>query len=169
MHGRNSLVLAGDSATRGNILGVLVAATAMATQVNTVRYRYNTVNCLQNTRNRYPIARPQGRAMGCLLWVQSLICVIYMSFNILLYSILFYVVLCRINLVPGRVATWPLQLPLIQHVSFVILVSLKSNEMCIWCEQRCRPELVCHLIYAWYISYSPANTYIYRYDTYKGL
>ena len=33
----------------------------------------NVVNFLQNINKRHPIARTQGRGMGCLLWVQSLI------------------------------------------------------------------------------------------------
>ena len=33
-------------------------------------YRYNAVNFLQNIHERHPIARPSGRGMGCLLWVQ---------------------------------------------------------------------------------------------------
>ena len=32
---------------------------------------YDMVSFLQNSHNRHPIARPHGRAMGCLLWVQS--------------------------------------------------------------------------------------------------
>ena len=40
---------------------------------NTVRCHYNTVSVLQNIHNRHPIARPWGRAMGCLLLVQALI------------------------------------------------------------------------------------------------
>ena len=43
------------------------------TCVNTVRYRYNAANYLQNPYNRHPIARPWGRGMGCLLRVWSLI------------------------------------------------------------------------------------------------
>ena len=31
-----------------------------------------TVSFPPNTHNRHPIARPQGRALGCLLWVQAL-------------------------------------------------------------------------------------------------
>ena len=37
----------------------------------TLQCRYNTVNFIRNCHNRHPIARPQGRAMGCLLWVQA--------------------------------------------------------------------------------------------------
>ena len=39
----------------------------------TVRCCYNTVNCLQNHHKRHPIARPLGRVMRYLLWVQTLI------------------------------------------------------------------------------------------------
>ena len=30
---------------------------------------YNVVNFPQNSHNRHPIACPQGRGMGCLLWI----------------------------------------------------------------------------------------------------
>ena len=39
----------------------------------TVRCRYNAVNFLTNIHKRHPIARPLGRGMGCLLWIQRLI------------------------------------------------------------------------------------------------
>ena len=42
-------------------------------------FHCNTVNILQITHNRHPIARPWGRAMGCLLWVQSLFYVLPLS------------------------------------------------------------------------------------------
>ena len=38
-----------------------------------MRCRYNAVNFLTNIRKRHPIARPLGRGMGCLLWIQHLI------------------------------------------------------------------------------------------------
>ena len=38
-----------------------------------VRRRFNAVNFLINNPQRHPIARPPGRGMGCLLWVQPLI------------------------------------------------------------------------------------------------
>ena len=41
-----------------------------------MRCRYNAVNFLQNSHNGHPIARPWGRAMGCVLWVWSLIYVL---------------------------------------------------------------------------------------------
>ena len=44
-----------------------------------VKTRYNTVNILQNTHNRHPIARPQGWTTGCLLWVQISTHVMYIS------------------------------------------------------------------------------------------
>ena len=45
--------------------------------LSTVRCRYNAVNfLLPNPHNRHPIARPWGRAMGCLLWFWSLIYVL---------------------------------------------------------------------------------------------
>ena len=38
-----------------------------------MRCRYNTANFHQNIHERHTIARPSGRGMGCLLWVQPLI------------------------------------------------------------------------------------------------
>ena len=38
--------------------------------INTVETLYNTVNFCWNTHKRHSIARPKGRGMGCLLWVQ---------------------------------------------------------------------------------------------------
>ena len=39
----------------------------------TVWCHYNTINCLQNPHKIHPIARPLGRDMGCILWLQILI------------------------------------------------------------------------------------------------
>ena len=50
-----------------------MAQVAAMTEKFTVRCRYNAVHFLQNINERHPIARPPGRRMGCLLWVQSLI------------------------------------------------------------------------------------------------
>ena len=38
--------------------------------IYTVGTLYNTVNFCWNTHKRHSIARPKGRGMGCLLWVQ---------------------------------------------------------------------------------------------------
>ena len=40
---------------------------------NTVQCRYNAVNFLKNIEKRHLIARPLGRGMVCLLWIQHLI------------------------------------------------------------------------------------------------
>ena len=37
---------------------------------DTVETLYNTVNFCWSTHKRHSIARPKGRGMGCLLWVQ---------------------------------------------------------------------------------------------------
>ena len=37
---------------------------------STVETLYNTVNFCWSTHKRHSIARPKGRGMGCLLWVQ---------------------------------------------------------------------------------------------------
>ena len=42
-------------------------------ETHTVQRHYNLVNFLQNIHEGHPIARPSGRGMGCLLWVQPLI------------------------------------------------------------------------------------------------
>ena len=39
-------------------------------QVSTVETLYNTINFSWSTHKRHSIARPKGRGMGCLLWVQ---------------------------------------------------------------------------------------------------
>ena len=36
-----------------------------------MRCRFNAVNFLENPHKRHPIDRPNGRAMGCLLWVHT--------------------------------------------------------------------------------------------------
>ena len=38
-----------------------------------MRCHYNLVNFLKNILKRHPIARPLGRGMGCLLWIQHMI------------------------------------------------------------------------------------------------
>ena len=40
---------------------------------HTVQCRYNAVNFLENINKRHPMARPLGRGMGCLLWIQHVI------------------------------------------------------------------------------------------------
>ena len=49
---------------------------ATAIKQTTIQWRYNAVNFLQNPHNRHSLARPWGRDMGCLFWVQSLIYVL---------------------------------------------------------------------------------------------
>ena len=39
-------------------------------KVNTVETLYDTVDFCWSTHKRHSIARPKGRGMGCLLWVQ---------------------------------------------------------------------------------------------------
>ena len=38
-----------------------------------MRCRYNVVNFVENPHKRHPIPRPNGRGMGCLLWVHTLV------------------------------------------------------------------------------------------------
>ena len=40
---------------------------------DTVWCRYNAANFITNIHKRHPMARPLGRGMGCLLWIQHLI------------------------------------------------------------------------------------------------
>ena len=47
--------------------------TCTSTYTYTVRCRYSAVGFLTNIHKIHPIARPLGRAMGCLLWFQHLI------------------------------------------------------------------------------------------------
>ena len=61
--------------------------------LNTVRCRYNAVYFLQNPHNRHPIARPWGRAMRYLLWIQT---VTYVLSQSLLYCIQYHVMLERV-------------------------------------------------------------------------
>ena len=44
---------------------------------HTVRCRYNAVNFLTKNHKRHPIARPLGRGMVCLLWIQHLIDILH--------------------------------------------------------------------------------------------
>ena len=39
-------------------------------QMTTVETLYNTINFCWSTHKRHSIARPKGRGMGCVLWVQ---------------------------------------------------------------------------------------------------
>ena len=43
------------------------------TLINTVWCRYKAVNLSYNSSKGHPIARPLGRGMGCLLWVQTIV------------------------------------------------------------------------------------------------
>ena len=52
---------------------------------NTVETLYNTINFCWSTHKRHSIARPKGRGMGCLLWVQR--ATYYKLIDIELYEI----------------------------------------------------------------------------------
>ena len=52
----------------------------------------------QNHHNRHPIARPSGRGMGCLLWVQALIYVLPLSLKCCMhYRAILYRVITAIH------------------------------------------------------------------------
>ena len=46
------------------------SGTSFANFLSTVETLYNTINFCWSTHKRHSIARPKGRGMGCLLWVQ---------------------------------------------------------------------------------------------------
>ena len=48
----------------------LIPASGTTLLIYTVETLYNTVNFCWSTHKRHSIARPKGRGMGCLLWVQ---------------------------------------------------------------------------------------------------
>ena len=49
------------------------------TKPSTVETLYNTVNFCWSTHKRHSIARPKGRGMGCLLWVQRTTYCVHLS------------------------------------------------------------------------------------------
>ena len=49
---------------------LLLGALKPPRYIDTVETLYNTVNFCWSTHKRHSIARPEGRGMGCLLWVQ---------------------------------------------------------------------------------------------------
>ena len=58
------------SNTIANTLELLWSALSHWYDHYTVETLYKTVNFCWNTHKRHSIARPKGRGMGCLLWVQ---------------------------------------------------------------------------------------------------
>ena len=48
-------------------------------QIQPIETLYNTVNFCWSTHKRHSIARPKGRGMGCLLWVQRATCCVDLS------------------------------------------------------------------------------------------
>ena len=62
-----------------------------------MQYHYNAVNFLTNPHKIHPIARPLGRGMGCILWVETVIytlpqllqlCNIIIKYHVILDSII---------------------------------------------------------------------------------
>ena len=54
---------------------------------HTVRCRYNAVNFITNIHKRHPMARPLGRGMGCLLWIQHLIDIMSQFLQLLMQNL----------------------------------------------------------------------------------
>ena len=54
----------------GNCLHVAFTGPVRLEIHNTVETLYNTINFCWSTHKRHSIARPKGRGMGCLLWIQ---------------------------------------------------------------------------------------------------
>ena len=48
---------------------------------NAVQWYHNVVNFLQNPNKRHPVAHPLGWAMGCLVWIQTLINILTQSLH----------------------------------------------------------------------------------------
>ena len=57
------------------------------TQKCTVRRRYNAVNFITNIHKRHAMARPLGRGMGCLLWIQHLIDIMSQFLQLLMQNL----------------------------------------------------------------------------------
>ena len=80
----------------------------------TVPCRYNAANFVPIPYKRHLIARPSGRGMGCLLWVQILV-------NFLLLSVqrnLWYRnILDRVKTALDCIYTWPEHLPMSHHLT----------------------------------------------------
>ena len=55
--------------------------------ITTVRCRYNAVNFITNIHKRHPMARPLGRGMGCLLWIQHLIDIMSQFLQLLMQNL----------------------------------------------------------------------------------
>ena len=73
--------------------------------LDTAQYHYNVVIFLQNPDKRHPIARPLGWGMGCLLWVQTLFCIMPQSLQ---WYMQYHVILCHV--IP-YCSCWPLYDP----------------------------------------------------------
>ena len=65
---------------------------------STVRCRYNAVNFITNIHKRHPMARPLGRGMGCLLWIQHLIDLMAQFLQLLVQNLtIFYRVITALD------------------------------------------------------------------------
>ena len=82
----------------------------------TAQCRYNAVNLLPNRHKRLPIARPRGRAMGCILWVESLIYVLPLLLRDFTY---YHEIFDRVITVPGCVS--------MLHYSFISIRKRNKN------------------------------------------
>ena len=112
-----------------------------------VLYHYNVVNFLQNLHKRQPIARPLGRVMGCLSWVQTLIYILtqsrqwYVQYNVILGCIIMALDCIRWNhfqmIIYVQCHQW--KLVILGHFFNSYMVSLLSlrNQLCYNDTQLC--------------------------------
>ena len=82
---------------------------------NTRRCRYNGVNFLENFHKRHSIARPLGRLMGCLLWVQTLIHILSLSWCMQYHNTLYRVITAYDSALPQHSYVGNHQLRYILH------------------------------------------------------
>ena len=97
---------------------------------NTVRCRYNAVNFLKNINKRHPIARPLGRGMGCLLWIQHLIDILPQFLQLLMQ---YFTILHRIITALDCTCLWKSP-GLIQHK----LTVFSCDQAALWMVQSVR-------------------------------
>ena len=76
-----------QSRPRGRLISNVYTTNSSGTLLSTVRCRYNAVNFITNIHKRHPMARPLGRGMGCLLWIQHLIDIMSQFLQLLMQNL----------------------------------------------------------------------------------